>query len=456
MSLRLITSKDLYLANLLSAHNTARISLTPHSTLCVLGSFPFIFSPCLNCEHSHHIAQLVYYSAFVIIFQFGWASVQISHLSLIPDLTPSEHERTGLISIRYSFTVCSNVLVYLVTWGVLHVTSDVQDAQIGPKDAYKFKHIVWIGLSLGAVTSLVFHLFVKEAPLEDGAHSPVVGQDKRTTSRVLRDHRLYQVAALYMATRLFSNLAQVYIPLYLHESLGLGAESLAIVPLVMFLASFGMSLVTKILNRKAGRKEKPPPVHPTEIRTSISPSSAVGLNTTSALANYATEAASIWVYLGSGSRYTGYEIYAVAILFGAGSSVMLVTSLGITSDLIGNNTESGAFLLSAVALTEVGHGSNTKQLRTTATYDPSSQQFVINTPDFQAAKCWIGNLGKNDTFCKTCTYALVFAQLITVDGSHGLHAFVVPIRDPTTFLPYPGLILGDIGDKAGLNGIDNG
>nr|CAD7392493.1 unnamed protein product [Timema cristinae] len=39
-----------------------------------------------------------------------------------------------------------------------------------------------------------------------------------------------------------------------------------------------------------GRREKPPPVHPTEIRTSISPSSAVGLNTTSALANYATKA----------------------------------------------------------------------------------------------------------------------------------------------------------------------
>nr|CAD7393606.1 unnamed protein product [Timema cristinae] len=36
--------------------------------------------------------------------------------------------------------------------------------------------------------------------------------------------------------------------------------------------------------------EKPTPVHPTEIRTSISPSSAVELNTTSALANYATEA----------------------------------------------------------------------------------------------------------------------------------------------------------------------
>nr|CAD7264395.1 unnamed protein product [Timema shepardi] len=41
---------------------------------------------------------------------------------------------------------------------------------------------------------------------------------------------------------------------------------------------------------RGGRVENPPPVHPTEIRTSISPSSAVGLNTTSALANYATEA----------------------------------------------------------------------------------------------------------------------------------------------------------------------
>nr|CAD7194780.1 unnamed protein product [Timema douglasi] len=39
------------------------------------------------------------------------------------------------------------------------------------------------------------------------------------------------------------------------------------------------------------------PVHPTEIQTSISPSSAVKLNTTSALANYVTEA----VYCGSGA-----------------------------------------------------------------------------------------------------------------------------------------------------------
>lgn len=51
-------------------------------------------------------------------------------------------------------------------------------------------------------------------------------------------------------------------------------------------------------------------------------------------------------------------------------------------------------LLSCVALTEIAHGSDTKQMRTTATYDPASREFVINTPDFEAAKCWVGNLGR--------------------------------------------------------------
>nr|CAD7432798.1 unnamed protein product [Timema monikensis] len=57
---------------------------------------------------------------------------------------------------------------------------------------------------------------------------------------------------------------------------------------------------------RGGRVEnhlgKTTPVHPTEIRTSISPSSAVELNTTSALANYATEADP-----GSGTLYIIYN-----------------------------------------------------------------------------------------------------------------------------------------------------
>lgn len=45
------------------------------------------------------------------------------------------------------------------------------------------------------------------------------------------------------------------------------------------------------------------------------------------------------------------------------------------------------------ALTEISHGSNALGMRTTAIFDAQKKQFILHTPDFEAAKCWIGNLG---------------------------------------------------------------
>ncbi|GII23319.1 acyl-CoA dehydrogenase family protein [Planosporangium mesophilum] len=101
------------------------------------------------------------------------------------------------------------------------------------------------------------------------------------------------------------------------------------------------------------------------------------------------------------------------------------------------------------AMTETGHGSDVQQLRTTCTYDPETQTFDLHTPHEAARKDYIGNAAKDGRM------AVVFAQLITQGTNHGVHAWLVRIRDEQGN-PMPGVTLGDAGPKAGLNGVDNG
>ncbi|MGO3886053.1 MAG: acyl-CoA dehydrogenase family protein [Mycetocola sp.] len=103
----------------------------------------------------------------------------------------------------------------------------------------------------------------------------------------------------------------------------------------------------------------------------------------------------------------------------------------------------------AFAMTETGHGSDVASIATTATYDPDTAEFVINTPFRAAWKDYLGNAAVHGTA------ATVFAQLITRGVNHGVHCFYVPIRsDDGQFLP--GVGGEDDGLKGGLNGIDNG
>lgn len=105
------------------------------------------------------------------------------------------------------------------------------------------------------------------------------------------------------------------------------------------------------------------------------------------------------------------------------------------------------------AMTETGHGSDVQSLETTATYDPETEEFIIDSPTPSARKDYIGGAAE------TATMASVFAQLITHDNGepvhHGVHCVLVPIRDEDGN-DLPGVTTSDCDYKGGLPGVDNG
>lgn len=107
-------------------------------------------------------------------------------------------------------------------------------------------------------------------------------------------------------------------------------------------------------------------------------------------------------------------------------------------------------IIGTYAQTELGHGTFIRGLETTAHYDPKRKEFILNSPTLTSYKWWPGGLGH------TANYAVVVAQLHTQGVCHGIHPFIVQLRDEETHKPMPGIKIGEIGTKLGMNATNNG
>jgi len=105
-------------------------------------------------------------------------------------------------------------------------------------------------------------------------------------------------------------------------------------------------------------------------------------------------------------------------------------------------------LIGCFALTEIGHGTDVMGMETTATYNHETRSFSITSPKATSAKLWISCGGRSSTM------AAVMAKLVVNGENHGNHAFCVEIRDEN-LVNAPGVIIGNVGEKVGVNGIDN-
>uniref|UniRef100_A0A2K5X5T3 Major facilitator superfamily domain containing 12 n=1 Tax=Macaca fascicularis TaxID=9541 RepID=A0A2K5X5T3_MACFA len=286
-------------------------------------------------------AALLYYGPFIVIFQFGWASTQISHLSLIPELVTNDHEKVELTALRYAFTVVANITVYGAAWLLLHLqgssrvepTQDIDIGdQLGGQDVPMFRNLSLLVVGVGACS----HCCSTWAPGRGrrrggaGRAHPLLAPSPRLQPLLLWKHWLrepafYQVGVLYMTTRLIVNLSQTYMAMYLTYSLHLPKKFIATIPLVMYLSGFFSSFLMKPINKRIGR------------------------NMTYFLGLLVILAFAAWVALAEG---LGVAVYAAAVLLGAGCATILVTSLAMTADLIGPHTNSGAFVYGSMSFSD--------------------------------------------------------------------------------------------------------
>ncbi|EGZ22613.1 hypothetical protein PHYSODRAFT_558093 [Phytophthora sojae] len=313
-------------------------------SLLVVLCFFFVFGACaprwLWAEPSRMVL-LVYYSAAASVFNVGWATVQVSHMAMVPELSDDDNVRCVLNSTRYAFTILSNVLVFCVFLVLLRVVEP-----FGVPDAEKFTLLAYTSLVVGGVCTVVFLSGTPENspvmadlegrgpsafPCEGDLDVPAVevvgtSSDKMTWSCWFKLGMFYEVGLVYMCTRLVVNVTQVFISFYLIVTLDMSATSIAIVPLLVYLSGFLATFFLRYLNEALGR-------------TGSFALGAALIVVALVLSYFLTPETATWVY-------------PFSIILGMGNSIIMVTSVCLTGDLVGNNVESGAFVYGAMSFTD--------------------------------------------------------------------------------------------------------
>ncbi|CAF1271122.1 unnamed protein product [Rotaria magnacalcarata] len=300
--------------------------------ICVVGSFPFCFNLCIGCANSDLWAQFLYYAMFIVIFQFGWSCSQITHLSMINELTHKEGERVALNSFRYAWTVASNIFVYAVASVLLGVHSGNDKTDITPADVHIFRTLTFTVVGIGLFCMIMFHIGLKEStlPAEETERRlqlslTASGKLKRMTwKKFLLEKEFYQCALIWMFTRVILNVTQVFLPLYIIDTIAtLNRVFVAIAPLCSYVSGLIASFPMRAINKRLGRKV-----------TMI-----IGIM-------FVLASTFLFWFIFKLQHIVRVEVTLTiaCVLLGIGTSTSNICSFSLTSDLIGLNTECGAFV----------------------------------------------------------------------------------------------------------------
>ena len=112
--------------------------------LCIFVGFEFF---------SSDTGKDIWYITFPAIFNIGWASVQISHMAIVNQLSYSQRKRDQMAVNRNGFTYAANIFVLSLAL-ILFVTIKSQVTQ--------FRLLGIVCVCLGALTTTFYISTIKE------------------------------------------------------------------------------------------------------------------------------------------------------------------------------------------------------------------------------------------------------------------------------------------------------
>jgi len=358
-------------------------------TILVTICFVFLFQECLFCEwfgNDSAWLMMFYYIFFPSLFNVGWASVQVAHMSLVPSLTLSRKQRDSLNALRNTFTYLANLYVLTAAF-IIFLSIDHGFTQ--------FRILSFASIGLGFFTSIIFLVSVNEkrltndclkvkkmmkdlakeenrkdhpetytltrdtleknhydksgineiGPLPPQSSLSVDNKDNQrsfsatdnfTWTQWFKLSSFYIYGFVYMGSRVLVNVQSSLIIFYLQNVLGIAKKvntydhglpvEFAIIPIIIYLSSAITSGILKRFYEKFGRKRM------YVVGTSIS----IGTTT-------------VMMILSEESRN---YMFGVSVLIGMSQSICLNTGIGLISEVVGVRGPNGAFVFGCYSLLE--------------------------------------------------------------------------------------------------------
>ncbi|XP_062174274.1 uncharacterized protein LOC133879646 isoform X1 [Alnus glutinosa] len=360
-------------------------------SILVAVSFSSVFGGCIPCKifaTSSSTLRTVGYSVFAAIFNVGWAATQVSHMSMVNCITLNSTSRIVLNSCRNAFTMVANLTLYAVALIVFAVTKAETNA--GVENQYRW--IAYSSIFFGCFFVGIFHLRTKEprSKVQGNSHARIAWA--YWFKRVL----YYEVALVYVLTRLVINVSQAYLAFYVINDLRMAQSAKALVPAIIYICSF---IVSVILQEIAWTGQR--------------------------LKAYYSAGGILWIFCGAAilllPRSMSALMYIISIFIGIANALMTVTGVSMQSVLIGENLGGCAFVCGSLSfLDKISCG---LALYVLQSFQSSSPELHLTNPMHVYISVTRIGLGLIPPFCSLVGVAVTYTMKLHT-------SFSKPIMEP--------------------------